>query len=86
MVPGRDPTGDAIVIVGFIATALTLFGMYIVGCKSRFGFIVALIGEGFWAWRGFTMHLPDLVILAGIFAVMNTWNYWRWRPRNVDTP
>lgn len=63
---------------GWIAAAMTLFGMYIIGQKRRAGFAICFAGEAFWVGRGLLAGMPDLIVLCVIFSGMHAYNWWQW--------
>ncbi len=63
---------------GFLGSGLILIGMWFIGKKNRFGFVLGLIGEGCWFYRGIQTGLMDLFILSSVFAVMHIYNFWQW--------
>jgi len=64
--------------VGYFATAVTLLGIYIVGNKHRYGFLICLSGEVLWAVRGWQTGLYELMIIGAAFSLMHIRNWFHW--------
>lgn len=64
--------------MGWLGSASVLTGMWFIGRKNRFGFLLGVLGEVFWFTRGYTASEIDLMGLALVFIAMNGWNWWKW--------
>jgi hypothetical protein len=74
-------------ILGFMASALTLFASYLIGEKRAVGFLVSAFSQLVWFSRGLVDGLIDLIIIATIFLAIALWNYRKWtKPQNVTSP
>ncbi len=63
---------------GFIGSTLILIGMWFIGRKNKFGFVLGLAGEACWFYRGIQTGLFDLFVLSSVFAIMHIYNYIQW--------
>lgn len=64
--------------VDWLAMALTFLGIYLLGNKSRYGFIVLMLGNLCWAAVGLWAHsLPMLLANLGFFG-MNVRGVIKW--------
>lgn len=64
--------------MGWIGTALTLWGSYAVGNKAKFGFLLQLAGNLCWLVAGVQRATPDLIVVSAAFAAMYAFNFWKW--------
>lgn len=64
--------------MGYLGSASVLTGMWFIGRKWRFGFLLGVVGEIFWFTRGWQANEIDLMALAIIFSGMNAWNWIKW--------
>lgn len=69
--------------MGWVATAVTLFGSYLVGEKYKGGFLCQIIGNTLWAIVGI-MRGPqyDLIFVSLAFVALYVRNYFVWH--NAD--
>ena len=64
--------------VDWLAMCLTFLAIYLLGSKSRFGFVVMMLGNLCWAAIGIWAH-SEAMLLANIgFLVMNVRGFTRW--------
>lgn len=68
--------------MGWIANAIVLWGMFLIGNKSRLGFLVTVVGELMWSAVGVVRGELDLMIICLLFAGMAVRNYVKWADTN----
>lgn len=71
--------------MGWIANILFVVGVYVLGNKKRYGFILNGIANAIYGVVGITHSMPDLLAISGIMTGLNAWNYWKWC-RPAKTP
>lgn len=63
----------------WIANALIVIGLWLIGSKRRSAFLFSVLGEAIWTavslWRG----MYDLAAICAVFAVLAVRNWWMWR-------
>lgn len=66
-------------LIDWLAMALSLLGVYLLGNKKKIGFIIFAVSNLIWAGLGFTM-MQSLGVAIGnlVFFVINTRGYIRW--------
>lgn len=64
--------------MGYLGSASVLTGMWFIGRKWRFGFLLGALGEVFWFTRGYQASETDLMALAVVFTLMNLSNWLKW--------
>ena len=62
-----------------IAGILELCGLWIIGHKNKFGFVLNLIGCCFWIYVAFDKEIYGLLIVVFPALFINGRNYMRWR-------
>lgn len=62
-----------------IAGLFELFGLWIIGNKSRIGFMFNLIGCCFWIYVAIDKHIYGLLIVVLPALFINGRNYMRWK-------
>jgi nicotinamide riboside transporter PnuC len=66
-------------MIDWLAMALSLLGVYLLGNKKKSGFVIFAISNLIWAGLGFTiMHSLGVAIGNLVFFVINTRGYMRW--------
>ncbi len=69
--------------MGWAATFITLFGSYLVGEKSKRGFVCQIVGNLLWAAVGVTRGMQlDLIFVSLAFVALYIRNYFVWH--NAD--
>ncbi len=63
----------------FIAGILELSGLYLVGNKSRIGFVLNLLGCLVWIYVAVTTNLYGLllVVIPAVFINIRNWTRWK---------
>lgn len=69
--------------MGYLGSCLILIGMWLLGKKQREGFLFGVAGESCWFLRGYYSVAPDLMSLSIIFIIINIWNFYKWRKKDV---
>ncbi len=72
--------------MGYLGSASVLTGMWFIGRKWRFGFLLGALGEVFWFSRGYQANEIDLMALAVVFTLMNLSNWIKWGRKKPETP
>ncbi len=65
-------------MIDFVAAGFDLAGLYTVGNKKRFGFMINMIADVVWIYVGYTAGLPGLSLIAGVALVFNMRNWLKW--------
>jgi len=64
--------------LGWVGNAVILAGMWGIGGKHRWAFLVTALGEAIWTVQGLALDLPDLSIICALFTIMALVNWRRW--------
>ena len=65
--------------LGWISTAVMLFGCWMVGRKNHYGFLLQLAGNLGWAFVGVIRGMQwDLIFVSVLFVAMYIYNFARW--------
>lgn len=65
--------------MGWIATFITLYGSWLVGEKSKKGFVCQIVGNTLWAAVGIVRGMQaDLIFVSLCFVVLYVRNYTKW--------
>jgi hypothetical protein len=67
----------------WIANALVLVGLFLVGGKRRSAFVWTFAGEVLWTIAGIRAGMYDLASICAVFAAMAAVNWWRWGKEDV---
>jgi hypothetical protein len=65
--------------VTWVANALILWGMYLVGRKRKACFLFSATGELIWTVCACRSGQYDLAFICGVFVVVALLNYRKWR-------
>jgi hypothetical protein len=66
-------------IMGWIATGIMLYGSFLVGNKSKQGFLLQIVGNALWAVVGATRGPQlDLIIVSLAFVGLYVRNFILW--------
>lgn len=68
--------------IDLLATALTFVGIYLIGNKVRNGFIIAGLGNAFWAIMGLITQSVGLVIANVVIIGLYGRGYLNWRQQD----
>ena len=63
---------------GWVASIVTLMGVWAIGNKCRWGFLLGVLGEMFWIVYSYHMHSWELGLMSAVFVFVYFRNYWRW--------
>jgi hypothetical protein len=66
-----------------IATALLLYGLYVMGNHKRRGPLLAALSEVLWVVVGIQHSIYGLVLLSVILAVMQARNFVKWTKEGI---
>ena len=65
--------------MGWLGTALTLWGSYFVGNKNKWGFMLQMFGNVCWGYVGYRRGCQvDLIVVSAAFASMYLFNFVKW--------
>lgn len=65
--------------MSFVAGILTLVGVYLVGDKNKYGFIIALASNIVWiAYSMSTGEAPGVILECAPLTVINARNFYKW--------
>ena len=71
--------------MGWVATAIMLYGSYLVGEKNKVGFVCQITGNLLWAYVGVTRDCQlDLIVVSLAFCVLYIRNYFVWWKTDKD--
>jgi hypothetical protein len=65
--------------IDIIAALITFTGIYLLGDKNRYGFIVTLIGNIIWLFFGVMTSSIGILIANIGFALLNVRGYIKWK-------
>ena len=69
----------ALIQPGWAATFITLYGSWLVGEKSKRGFLCQIVGNTLWALVGVCRGMQyDLIFVSLAFVVLYVRNYAKW--------
>ena len=70
---------ERILMCSYILGALTILGLYLVGQKNKYGFLVTFFSEFLWAyWISITPGAKGLYIVCVVVAIISLKNYISW--------
>ena len=67
-----------ILLLSFIAPAVTALGLWFIGNKKKYGFLVGISAEVFWMLLGWFSEAYGLVFWSLIFTFLYLRNYLKW--------
>lgn len=65
-------------MIGWLANALILFGMFRLGDKWRHAFLFSIAGEAMWSYVAYTRSEYDLMVICVVFCGMAFRNWLKW--------
>ena len=68
--------------IDWLAMVLTFIAIYLLGNKSRYGFVIMMGGNSCWTVIGLLANSYAMVIANIVFFIMNTRGYIRWKKTN----
>jgi hypothetical protein len=70
--------------MGWLATAIMLYGSFLVGERNKIGFLCQIMGNAMWGVVGLTRGFQlDLVVVSLAFCILYIRNYRKWCRENV---
>ncbi|HAW57819.1 MAG TPA: hypothetical protein DCX03_02190 [Bacteroidales bacterium] len=66
-------------VIGYIATALSLFGNVLVVLKKRSGFVVWTVANCTWLVVDVKINLYSQIWMMAVYAALNLWGLIMWR-------
>ena len=70
--------------MGWIGSALIVFGSWQIGHKRRWGFLLAILGSACWATVGISLCRPDMIAIELLMSFVALRNFLKWG-RNIKT-
>lgn len=64
--------------IDWVAMALSLYAMYLLGNKNKWGFVSFIISNMLWVGVGFLMHSYAVSVGNFIFLLMNSRGLMKW--------
>ena len=64
--------------IDWLATACGLAGVYLLGNKSKFGFILFMLASLSWVTFGIMTGSIAIILGSSIFFLMHARGFWRW--------
>ncbi len=64
--------------IDILAMFITFTGIYLIGNKKRYGFIIALIGNLIWVILGFWIQSVGLIFANIVIILIYIRNYIKW--------
>ena len=76
--------------MGWIGNIFIIFGLWFVGNKKRWAFILSVIGEVCWIIHSLLIQMYDLAIICVVFALLAARSWYKWgkeeRPPSKPKP
>ncbi len=66
-------------MIGWLATFILCYGLWLTGNMRRAGFVYALVGEVIWTVIAIERRMWDLAFVCGVFALLAIRNWIAWR-------
>jgi len=66
-------------MIDWIATALEVTGVWLVGDHKSTGFLIKTCCSITWIITGIVYEVPGLIVAAGILLVVNARNCYKWK-------
>jgi len=67
-------------MLSYVLGAITILGLYLVGRKNKYGFLVTFFSEFLWAyWITITPGAKGLYIVCVVMAIISLQNFMKWR-------
>lgn len=64
--------------MGWVGSLLLVLGMYFVGEKAAYGFVISGIGEFLWVAKSYRDKQWDLFAICVVFVGVYAYNFWKW--------
>ena len=68
--------------MGWIGNIFIILGLWFVGNKKRWAFILSVIGETCWIIHSFLIQMYDLAIICIVFALLAARSWYKWGKDN----
>jgi hypothetical protein len=65
--------------IDILAMILTFTGIYLIGNKKRYGFIIALLGNIIWVSLGVWVQSIGLIFANFVIVILYVINYLKWK-------
>jgi hypothetical protein len=65
--------------VDLLAMILTFIGLYLIGSKKKFGFVVASIGNALWVVLGIIVQSSGLIFANIVIVILYIRGFLRWK-------
>jgi hypothetical protein len=66
-------------MIGWLGNIFILSGILALAYRRRWGFILGVVGNSFWCYRGYSTGQYDLITIEVIIVVLQAFSWWRWR-------
>lgn len=70
-------------MIGWLAAALNIAGLILLGRKRRIGWLFGIVAECLWIVRAGGMGMPDLIAISTVYVFVAAWNFNQWRPNEI---
>ena len=64
--------------LGWIGNIFILVYMYLIGRKSRIGWIFSMLGNFIWCWYAIQLCMWDMLFLDGIALILAVYYWFKW--------
>ena len=68
----------------WIAAAIALLGVYIIGTKNKYGFLICIISGVIWCIVASLTRVHGLFLEVVPMFVLNIWNFNKWRREEIN--
>jgi nicotinamide riboside transporter PnuC len=65
--------------IDWLATICGLAGVYLIGSKNRYGFLIMMVASMSWMTVGFFIESLALILGSGVFFGLHTRGWLKWR-------
>ncbi len=65
--------------LGWIATAIVIFGTCLLTDQKKAGWMVRVVGNTLWVIVGFMLGMTSIIACEGTFILVDTIGYFKWR-------
>jgi nicotinamide riboside transporter PnuC len=66
-------------MIDYVAGGLELTGLFALGNKKRYGFLLSLVGNAGWIYVAFATKLYGLLLVVIPAMILNIRNYRKWQ-------
>jgi hypothetical protein len=67
-------------MIGWLANALNIIGLILLGKKQRIGWAFGIFAECLWIWRANQVGgMADLIFISTVYCFVAAWNLDQWR-------